>query len=183
MNIIKRTFALLTIFTLHSISFALPTSQAVKGNTEFKLNRQNIQFIFNENSDDAPAQLIMKNKLKKQQFSIAELPYQSTRHIYFADYNFDGLTDFSISAPDMGMGVYQVFDIFLYQPKTQNFEVIDQEKFDFSHSQCTAFTDIRLFPTKRQMSSSCRGGARWWTDTYQFNKGQWRWIKSKDESE
>lgn len=76
MNIIKRTFALLTKFTLHSISFALPTSQALKGNTEFKLNGQNIQFIFNENSDDAPAQLIMKNKLKKQQFSIAELHYQ-----------------------------------------------------------------------------------------------------------
>ena len=76
MNIIKRTFALLTIFTLHSISFALPTSQALKGNTEFKLNGQNVQFIFTENSDDVPAELTIKTKLKKQQLSIAELPYQ-----------------------------------------------------------------------------------------------------------
>ena len=170
------------ILLLSSTSFALPIEQEVKGNLNVSINGQEISLIFNEGEEDA-GQLRIKTKSNQQVFSLAELPFEQSRWVYFQDYNFDGFTDIAVSSPDMGMGVYQVFNIFLYQPKTKNFKALDDTKFDFSHSKCTGFTDIKLIPNTQQMTSSCRGGARWWTDLYQFKNGQWKWLKSKEMEE
>lgn len=160
------------------LSFALPQQQKVTGNLDHIVNGEKTQFLF-KNTDEDSGQLTIKTHLQQQVFAIQELPYQAFYQIYFDDYNFDGYTDIAVSAPDMGMGVYSIFDIFLYQPISKNYQALDREHFDFSHSQCSIFADIQLVPLKQQMSSSCRGGAKWWTDTYQFKNGQWKLLKSE----
>lgn len=164
------------IFLLSSTAFALPIEQEAKDNLNVSINEQETSLIFNEDE----GQLTIETDANQQVFPLAELPFEKSRWIYFQDYNFDGFTDIAVSTPDMGMGVYHFFNIFLYQPKTKDFKALDNTKFDFSHSKCTGFTDIKLIPNTQQMTSSCHGGARWWTDIYQFKKGQWKWVKSKE---
>lgn len=178
----KSSIILACVFFLSPLTFALPQQQTVTGNLNYTVNGQKTQFLF-KNGDEELGQLTIKTASKRQTFPLQELPYQRSYHIYFNDYNFDGYTDIAVSAPDMGMGVYAVFDIFLYQPKSKDYQVLDQSKIDFSHAQCSILADLKLIPQKKQMTSSCRGGARWWVDTFEFKHGQWKWLKSKAEDE
>ena len=97
------------ILLLSSTAFALPIEQEVKGNLNISINGQETSLIFNEDE----GQLTIKTNANQQVFPLAELPFEQSRWIYFQDYNFDGFTDIAVSSPDMGMGVYQVFNIFL----------------------------------------------------------------------
>lgn len=180
---IKKYWIILACGTLFSpYTFAFPQQQTVTGNLNYTVNGQKTQFLF-KNGDEELGQLTIRTASKQQTFPLQELPYQRSYQIYFNDYNFDGYTDIAVSAPDMGMGVYAVFDVFLYQPKSKDYQVLDQSKIDFSQAQCSILADLKLIPQKKQMTSSCRGGAKWWVDTFEFKHGQWRWLKSKAEDE
>jgi len=52
------------------------------------------------------------------------LPFETEQplRIKVDDYNFDGHTDFSVSHVDDGKGTYDLYDIYVYAPKTGKFE-------------------------------------------------------------
>ncbi|MBC8985014.1 hypothetical protein H9X96_04410 [Pedobacter sp. N36a] len=99
------------------------------------------------------------------------------RNSYIADYNFDGYDDLAFSIPDAGMGVYRTFIIYLYQPATKRFEkLIDPND---SRAKCAGLNNISIDKQKKLLYSSCRGGARWWRDTYHFGAGnKLVWVRS-----
>lgn len=90
------------------------------------------------------------------------------RSAYVKDYNFDGYDDIAFSLPDAGMGVYQTFNIFLYNPSTKGFKPL-QEPND-ARAKCTCLCDVSINQKQKLIYTSCRGGARWWQDIYQINK-------------
>lgn len=100
-----------------------------------------------------------------------------TRQSTIADYNFDGYDDIAFSIPDAGMGVYRIFSIWLYQPKSGQFERLPDP--DYSRSSCSELCDVRVDSKKKLLFTSCRGGASWWQDVYRFNsQNKLVWVKS-----
>ncbi|WP_157494978.1 hypothetical protein [Flavobacterium sp. KJJ] len=107
--------------------------------------------------------------------SITEKP----SHLEINDYNFDGFTDFASFHTDDGMGVYTIYQIFIFNPKTKKF---DSLKFPSNFSpKCDMFCDVKIDKTKKTLTSSCRGGARNYIDTWKYDKNK-NLILSKTES-
>lgn len=99
------------------------------------------------------------------------------RQSIIADYNFDGYDDVAFSIPDAGMGVYRIFSIWLYQPKSRQFEKLPDP--DYSRSNCSELCDVRIDGKKKLLFTSCRGGASWWQDVYRFSSpNKLVWVKS-----
>lgn len=99
------------------------------------------------------------------------------RQSNIADYNFDGYDDVAFSIPDAGMGVYRIFSIWLYQPKSRQFEKLPDP--DYSRSNCSDLCDVRIDSKKKLLFTSCRGGASWWQDVYRFSSpNKLVWVKS-----
>lgn len=99
------------------------------------------------------------------------------RQSIIADYNFDGYDDVAFSIPDAGMGVYRIFSIWLYQPKSRQFEKLADP--DYSRSNCTELCDVRIDSKKKLLFTACRGGASWWQDVYRFNsQHKLVWVRS-----
>lgn len=113
---------------------------------------------------------------KVMQLPDRDHPDQSRQSI-IADYNFDGYDDVAFSIPDAGMGVYRIFSIWLYQPKSAQFEKLADP--DYSRSNCSELCDVRIDHKKKLLFTSCRGGASWWQDVYRFNApNKLVWVKS-----
>lgn len=113
---------------------------------------------------------------KVKQLPDRDHPDQSRQSI-IADYNFDGYDDVAFSIPDAGMGVYRIFSIWLYQPKSAQFEKLADP--DYSRSNCSELCDVRIDQKKKLLFTSCRGGASWWQDVYRFNgPNKLVWVKS-----
>lgn len=94
-----------------------------------------------------------------------------------ADYNFDGFDDVAFSIPDEGMGVYRIFSIYLYNPKSKRFQILVEP--DVPQGKCSGLCDLTLDKKNKRLISSCRGGATWWNDVYRFsNSNKLIWIKS-----
>jgi hypothetical protein len=91
--------------------------------------------------------------------------------ISIEDYNFDGFKDFACYYLDDGMGVYRIYQIFIYNPKTNRFnELKIAAKENIS---CDFLCDIEIDKKRKILKSSCRGGARWHSDYFKFNtKGE-----------
>ena len=106
------TIMLSSLLLTSFAAFAQPQQQTVNHNINDVVNGQNTHFIFKD-GDDESGQLIIQTAAKQQAFDLVELPFERKRQIHFQDYNFDGYTDIAVSTPDMGMGVYSIFDIFL----------------------------------------------------------------------
>lgn len=103
------------------------------------------------------------------------------RYCYIGDYNFDGTDDIAFSVPDAGMGVYRFFDVFIYDVQTRRFAALTLP--GEGDIQCDGFCDLTVDKNKKQLQSSCRGGARWHTDIYRYNKQkQLKWVKSFDDN-
>jgi hypothetical protein len=101
------------------------------------------------------------------------------RQSVIADYNFDGYDDIAFSIPDAGMGVYRIFSIWLYNPKSGRFEGLQEP--DYSKSNCSGLCDVAIDIRKKLFFTSCRGGARWWQDVYRFNSSnKLVWVKSTE---
>ncbi|RZJ87708.1 MAG: hypothetical protein EOO20_15445 [Chryseobacterium sp.] len=100
------------------------------------------------------------------------------RKSYIVDYNFDGYDDVAFSVPDAGMGVYRTFNIWLYNPKTKQYDAL-QPSMD-ERSKCSCLCDVSLDKKNKLIMTSCRGGAQWWEDTYRITKSnQLVWVRSK----
>ncbi|MFD2286166.1 hypothetical protein GJU39_19930 [Pedobacter petrophilus] len=101
------------------------------------------------------------------------------RQSYIEDYNFDGYDDLGFSIPDAGMGVYRTFGIWLYNPVSKRFEKMVEP--DYTNAECSELCNVTLDKKKKLLYSTCRGGARWWQDTYRFStKNKLIWISSKE---
>ncbi len=101
------------------------------------------------------------------------------KETYFAiaDYNFDGYKDFSCCHIDDGMGVYTVYQIFIYNPKTNLFNELQIPYKVYPN--CEMFCDVKLDKKRKRLLSSCRGGARWHTDSWTFDKyGKLKLLKN-----
>ena len=100
-------------------------------------------------------------------------------HLETNDYNFDGYTDFASFHTDDGMGVYSIYQIFIFNPQTQQFDLLEFPA-NFK-SKCDMFCDVKVDKTKKTLSSSCRGGARTHTDIWKYDRNK-KLILSKTES-
>jgi hypothetical protein len=96
----------------------------------------------------------------------------SGREMHFAieDYNFDGYQDFATYHLDDGMGVYTIFQLFIYNPINSQFALLKLPR-NFG-PECDEFCDIQINKKKKTIQSSCRGGARWHTDIWKFDKNK-----------
>ncbi len=104
------------------------------------------------------------------------------RQSIIEDYNFDGYEDIAFSVPDDGMGVYSLFDIYLYNPESKRFEKLREP--DYSHSSCSCLCNVSVDQAKKLLMTGCRGGARWHQDLYHFGKnGTLQWISMKEQTE
>lgn len=91
-------------------------------------------------------------------------------YLQINDYNFDGFTDFACYHADDGMGVYMIYQIFVFNPKTQKFNSL---KFPSNFNpKCDMFCDVKVDKTKKILMSSCRGGARSHTDIWKYDKNK-----------
>ncbi|QXV63802.1 hypothetical protein INP83_11865 [Mucilaginibacter sp. 21P] len=88
------------------------------------------------------------------------------RKSYVMDVNFDGYDDLAFSIPDAGMGVYQTFNIWLYDPRSKRFKALQPP--NDKRSKCDCLCDVTLDQQKKLIITSCRGGARWWKDSYRI---------------
>ncbi|MCC9072644.1 hypothetical protein LNQ49_13740 [Flavobacterium sp. F-65] len=91
-------------------------------------------------------------------------------HLVIEDYNFDGYTDFAYYHLDDGMGVYTIYQIFTYNPESNYFKKLRIPS-NYS-SKCDEFCDIQVNKKEKTLLSSCRGGARWHTDIWKFDKNK-----------
>ncbi|PJJ84429.1 XAC2610-related protein [Mucilaginibacter auburnensis] len=102
------------------------------------------------------------------------------RSCYIKDYNFDGYDDVAFSLPDAGMGVYQTFNIWLYDPSSKRFQAL-QESED-ARAKCSCLCDVTLNPKEKLLYTACRGGARWWQDVYRISKNNHLiWLRSSEK--
>lgn len=102
------------------------------------------------------------------------------RQSHIADYNFDGYDDVAFSVADAGMGVYQQYTIYLYNPKYQQFYLLPQPEY-YEKAKCSCLCNVAVDKKKKALRTSCRGGARWWQDLWSFKNGKLVWISSKAE--
>jgi hypothetical protein len=100
-------------------------------------------------------------------------------HLEANDYNFDGFTDFASFHTDDGMGVYSIYQIFIFNPKTQQFDLLEFPT-NFK-SKCDIFCDVKIDKTKKTLISSCRGGARTHNNIWKYDRNK-KLILSKTES-
>ncbi|PIF44723.1 hypothetical protein CLU96_1717 [Chryseobacterium sp. 52] len=116
----------------------------------------------------------------------AELPFpdspDAAMQSFIEDYNFDGYDDLAFTIPDAGMGVYNMFTIYLYNPKTKRFNQLKEP--DYSKSGCSCLCDVLTNKEKKLLQTGCRGGASWHQDLYRFDKtGILRWVRSRELGE
>lgn len=91
-------------------------------------------------------------------------------HLEINDYNFDGYTDFASFRTDDGMGVYTIYQIFIYNPKTKSFESLE---FPTNYNpKCDMFCDVKVDKIKKTLTSSCRGGARTHNDVWKYDQNK-----------
>ena len=89
-------------------------------------------------------------------------------HLITEDYNFDGYQDFACYHTDDGMGVYSIYQIFIYNPSNSEYKEL---KIPSNYSpKCDEFCDVQLNKKNKTFESSCRGGARWHNDVWKFDK-------------
>jgi hypothetical protein len=102
-----------------------------------------------------------------------------TRSSYIRDFNFDGYDDLAFSLPDAGMGVYQIFNIWLYNPVTRRFQLLEESQ--DARAKCSCLCEVKLNPEQKLLYTSCRGGARWWQDCYRIKENKLIWLRSGEK--
>jgi hypothetical protein len=111
-----------------------------------------------------------KNKKKQQIDSIEASLTDKKTYFSIEDYNFDGYKDFAVYRTDDGMGVYTIYQVFIYNPDKILFTKLKMPL--SSGAACDEFCDIKVDKKSKTFQSSCRGGAKWHTDTWKFDKNK-----------
>lgn len=159
----KKGFLHICLSFVFSISYSQNEVSVVqKDKSEFKVHFE----------DDFET-LKIKNSKTKQVQIINNLEASITgkqSKLEVNDYNFDGFTDFASFHTDDGMGVYTIYEIFIYNPKTKQFDNLNFPS-NFS-PKCDMFCDVKIDKITKTFTSSCRGGARNHTDVWKYDKNK-----------
>ncbi|GAA4201694.1 hypothetical protein GCM10022289_15500 [Pedobacter jeongneungensis] len=148
-------------------------------NTQDKLLVNNVLITFSHNENTQLTFNYEPGKRETLQLEGFDNP-QQFRKSHIADYNFDGHDDVGFSIPDAGMGVYRTYTIFLYDPVSKRFKKLKEPT--NTNAQCLGLCDVKLDTKNKLFFTSCRGGARWWSDVYRFDKAnKLIWLRSKEE--
>lgn len=91
-------------------------------------------------------------------------------HVAIEDYNFDGCKDFALYRTDDEMGVYSIYQIFIYNPINRQFRKLKVPL--NANAECDEFCDIQINKKTKTLQSACRGGAGWHTDIWKFDKNK-----------
>ncbi|MDQ6528852.1 hypothetical protein [Flavobacterium sp. LHD-85] len=169
----KKHFLHIGLLFIFAVSYSQNEISVVqKDKSEFKINfADDFETLKIQNSKTKQVQLI-----HNLEASITEKP----SHLEINDYNFDGFSDFAVFHTDDGMGVYTIYQIFVYDSKAKQFESL---KFPSNFNpKCDMFCDIKVDKTKKILTSSCRGGAKNHTDFWIYDKNKkLTLLKSKSE--
>ncbi|MEN2415704.1 XAC2610-related protein [Flavobacterium mesophilum] len=117
--------------------------------------------------------LKIKNSRTKHIQTINNLEVSITdkpSHLEINDYNFDGFADFALYHIDDGMGVYSIYQIFIFNPNTKQFKTLEFPS-NFN-PKCDMFCDVKIDKIKKTLESNCRGGARNHTDIWKYDKNK-----------
>ncbi|KAA0973434.1 hypothetical protein [Pseudomonas sp. ANT_J28] len=68
-------------------------------------------------------------------------------HVQINDFNFDGMKDFAVSQIDDGMGTFDYYRIFVYQPKSSTFEELQPDCGD-------GFVNLRIESKRKALIST-----------------------------
>jgi len=154
------------------LSFVFLFSTISNGQKLLKFNQKDKTQVQVKSINDFEKLEITTSKNKKIQVidniqvSITDKPTQ----IAVEDYNFDEYQDFSCYHLDDGMGVYTIYQLFIYNPASGLFKEL-QLPAQFA-AKCDEFCDIKINKQKKTLESSCRGGAQWHTDIWKFDKNR-----------
>jgi hypothetical protein len=123
------------------------------------------------NDEDIQQSIAVKNTQTRQTQIINNIETSVTgkpSRLEANDYNFDGYTDFATFHTDDGMGVYTIYQIFIFNPKTKKFNALE---FPTNYnSKCDMFCDVKIDKIKKTLHSSCRGGAKTHTDIWKYDQ-------------
>jgi hypothetical protein len=91
----------------------------------------------------------------------------SQPHLQVEDFNFDGRKDLAWVMP-VGM-VNETTQIFLYDPASKQFAPLQLPTDDSKpQGNCDAMSAVTVDAKQKTLSSACRTGPIWYTDTYRF---------------
>ncbi|UUF15274.1 MULTISPECIES: XAC2610-related protein [Flavobacterium] len=168
----KKLFLPICFLFVFSISYSQNEISVIqKGKSEFKVSfEDDFETLKIKNSKTGQIQVI--NNVE------ASITGKQSR-LEVNDYNFDGFTDFASFHTDDGMGVYTIYQIFIFNPKTKQFDSLNFPS-NFS-PKCDMFCDVKIDKIKKTLTSSCRGGARNHTDVWKYDKNK-KLILSKTQS-
>lgn len=161
--ILKKLFLHIGILFVFSISYSQnEVSILQKDKSEFKVRfEDDFETLRIKNAETGQIQLI--NNLE------ASITGKRSS-LDISDYNFDGFTDFASFHTDDGMGVYTIYEIFIFNQKTKQF---DRLNFPSGFNpKCDMFCDVKIDKIKKTLTSSCRGGARNHSDVWKYDKNK-----------
>src|ERR1035437_3274457 len=118
-----RTIITILTFVLYSIDMYCQTDTSfyTNGNTLIKIT------LLTDSTNDFGKIEIRSSKNKTVQVldSIEQSITGKQLNITIEDYNFDGFKDFSYCHIDDGTGTYFIYQIFIYNPKTNQFAKLE----------------------------------------------------------
>ncbi|WP_184159278.1 XAC2610-related protein [Flavobacterium nitrogenifigens] len=158
------------LFLFFSISYSQNEISFVqKDNGKIKISYK----YLNSTEEEIAQEITVKNDQTGKTQTIKNIGVSITgkpSHLEINDYNFDGYTDFASFRTDDGMGVYNIYQIFIFNPKTKNFENLEFPT-NFN-PKCDMFCDVKIDKIKKTLTSSCRGGARTHNDVWKYDQNK-----------
>lgn len=137
----------------------------------------NVQFHFYSYYKDS-LRIVYPNGIKKI-LMLNPLPEDRDRprYVYIEDYNFDGLDDIAFSVTD-GEGLVVAYDVFIYNKLSKQFTKLTTPD---GAKGCGEFTNLKINAERKELSTTCKSGARWLGYTYKFNKAGKLYLVKDEE--
>lgn len=163
-----KNYFLILCFLFLSVSYSQNTVSFVQKDNNKIIVSLKSHLDSNGDEETQTVEIVNQKTGKKQIITGIETSITGKKSkLELNDYNFDGFTDFACFHTDDGMGVYTIWQIYIFNPKTKKFEIL---KFPSNYNpKCDMFCDVKIDITKKILTSSCRGGARTHTDFWKYN--------------